>query len=178
MNERRIAANRRNAKMSTGPTSRRGKQSSARNALKHGLSIAADPAADNVRALASLLVPTPCNHDLGALALEAARRIVDHDRVRDAHQDIYRELYSRCSGAAPSILPEHLLVEWRGSLKIPATEINELRLDRIQSLSISDLAKQLDKLARYDRRTLSARERALAELDRAIVHEGSKMSRD
>ena len=171
MNERRTSANRLNAKLSTGPVSSRGKQKSARNALKHGLSIATDPVADNVRALASLLLPTPCNDHLRALALEAARRIVDHNRVRDAHQNIYRELFSRCSGAARSILPEHLLVERRGSLKISATEIDGLRLDQIQSFSISDLAKQLDKLARYDRRTISARERALAELDRAIAIE-------
>jgi hypothetical protein len=46
-----------------------------------------------------------------------------------------------------------------------------LQLDRIRPLLISDLVKQLNKLARYDRRTLSGRERALAELDRAIAVE-------
>jgi hypothetical protein len=171
MNERRMAANRRNAKMSTGPTSCRGKQSSARNALKHGLSIAADPADDNVRALASLLSPSPCNDYLRALAVEAARRIIDHNRVRDAHQNLYRELYARYGDTSDSALPERLLLERGGSPKIAASDLEELQLDRIRPLLISDLAKQLNKLARYDRRTLSARERALAELDRAIAAE-------
>ena len=168
MNERRAVANRRNAKLSTGPTSCRGKQKSARNALKHGLSIATDPAADNVRALATLLLPGPCNDYTRALAVEAARKIIDHNRVREAHQDLYRDLCARHGDAACSVLPEHLLVEGRESSKIAASVLAELRLDRIEPLPISDLAKQLDKLARYDRRTLSARERALAELDRAI----------
>ena len=43
---RKLAANRANARRSTGPRTREGKRRSSRNALKHGLSvrIAADPA--------------------------------------------------------------------------------------------------------------------------------------
>jgi hypothetical protein len=176
MNERRTSANRFNAKLSTGPASYRGKQKSARNALKHGLSIAIDPAAESVRALTRLLLPTPCNDYLRALAVEAARKIIDHNRVRDAYQDIYRELHARYGDALDSPFPERLLRERGGSPKIAANEFVEMHFGRIRPLSISDLAKQLDKLARYDRRTLSARERALAELDRAI--ERSYMERE
>jgi hypothetical protein len=136
MSERRKAANRRNAKMSTGPASGRGKLKSARNALKHGLSIATDPA--NVRALASLLSPSPCNDYLRALAVEAARRIIDHNRVRDAHQDLYRELYGRYGDASDSGLPERLLLERGGSPKIATSDLEELQLDRIRPLLISD----------------------------------------
>jgi hypothetical protein len=118
-----------------------------------------------------LLSPSPCNDYLRALAVEAARRIIDHNRVRDAHQDLYRELYGRCGDASDSGLPERLLLERGGSPKIATSDLEELQLDRIRPLLISDLVKQLNKLARYDRRTLSGRERALAELDRAIAVE-------
>ena len=167
MNERRLAANRRNAKMSTGPKSRRGKQSSARNAFKHGLSIAAAPAADNVRALASLLSPTPCSYDLAALALEAACRIIDYDRVRDAHQHLYQSLRGLCGDAVDLVGLEKPSAELSGPATIPADSVNEL-----SPVLLSDLAKQLDRLARYDRRTLSARDRALMELENAITYEG------
>jgi hypothetical protein len=42
--------------------------------------------------------------------------------------------------------------------------------------TITDLARQLDKLARYERRTLSLRERALGNLADAIAgaHSGSR----
>ena len=121
-----------------------------------------------MRALARLWLPTPCNDYLRALAVEAARRIIDHNRVRDAHQDIYLELYARWGDALDSPLPERLLLERGGLPKIAASDFVSSHFGRIQLPSISDLAKQLDKLARYDRKTLSARERALAELDRAI----------
>jgi hypothetical protein len=168
MNERRIVANRRNAKMSTGPASRRGKQRSARNAVKHGLSIAADPAGDNVRALASLLAPTPCSEHLAALAVEAALRIIDHNRVRDAHRALYQSIHERCSDALALIQPQQQPTELGRAAAISASSVKEFQRERVPSLLLSDLAKQLDRLARYDRRTLSARERALAELDRAI----------
>jgi hypothetical protein len=54
MSEKRTAANRRNAKLSTGPISTKGKRKSALNAVKHGLSIPTDRADDTVLALAAL----------------------------------------------------------------------------------------------------------------------------
>src|SRR5262245_37775360 len=80
MSEKRTNANRRNAKMSTGPISTSGKQRSARNALKHSLSISIDPASDDVRALTALLLPAAASDHIVALAIEAARRIIDFNR--------------------------------------------------------------------------------------------------
>lgn len=150
--------------MSTGPSSRRGKQKSAQNALRHGLSIAADPAAENVRALASLLAPPPCSEYLAALAVEAALRIIDHNRVRDAHQHLYQGIYERCPDALGLVQSQQQPTELGRAAATPASSRK-----RVPSLLLSDLAKQLDRLARYDRRTLSARERALAELESAIA---------
>jgi hypothetical protein len=161
MTERQIAANRRNSRMSTGPTSRNGKRRSARNALKHGLSVPTDPASDDVRALASLLSPAPASARIAALAVEAARRIIDFDRVKEAHQHLYSRL-----GSSPILMtsPTQPRVEPSGLAKIAASFIKELQHPTAAPLTIADVAKQLDKLARYERRALSLRERALREL--------------
>jgi hypothetical protein len=77
-----IAANRANAKQSTGPKTQRGRQASSRNALRHGLSL---PEADrsfpiNVDVLAEVLV---CGED-SELQLIAARQLAQ------AHLDLIR----------------------------------------------------------------------------------------
>lgn len=174
MSEKRVIANRRNAKMSTGPTSARGKQRSARNAVKHGLSISTDPAGDNVGALAALLSKAPGSDHIATLAVEAARRMIDFHRVREAH----RALYARF-GNAPllTILPSQSTVELNGLAEIAASFIKGLPPPSARPLTITDLAKQLDKLARYERRILSLRERALCELADAIAGAACKLDR-
>ena len=94
MSEKRTAANRRNAKLSTGPISTKGKRKSALNAVKHGLSIPTDRADDTVLALAALLSPTAASAHISALAVEAARRIVDFNRVKRAYLVLYAGLGS------------------------------------------------------------------------------------
>ena len=162
MSDRRTAANRRNSRMSTGPKSTSGKQRSARNARKHGLSVSADPISDNVRSLAALLLPPAARDHIAALAVEAARRIIDFDRVRVAHQDFYARL-----GSSPMLT----VVELTGLAKIAAGLIKQLQPPTAPPLTITDLAEHLDMLARYERRSLSLRERALRKLADAIAGE-------
>jgi hypothetical protein len=166
MSEKRIAANRRNAKVSTGPTSRSGKQRSALNALKHGLNIGTNPVGADVRALAVLLSPAAASDHIARLALEAARLIIDFDRVREAHQHVYSRL-----GSSPSLAasPARSSAELTGLSKSAANLIKELQPPKLSPLAITDVAKQLDKLARYERRALSSRERALRELADVIA---------
>jgi hypothetical protein len=52
---RQIAANRKNAKKSTGPTSRAGRQRAAKNALQHGLASADSPFRYEIEEFACLL---------------------------------------------------------------------------------------------------------------------------
>lgn len=81
--ERQIAANRRNAKKSSGPRSADGKARSRRNALCHGLSIAsrAIPAfQQDVMLLARAL--SPAGEDIGDAALVAADAEIDLLRIR------------------------------------------------------------------------------------------------
>jgi hypothetical protein len=81
--ERQIAANRRNAKKSSGPRSAGGKARSGRNALRHGLSIAsrAIPAFEkDVKLLARAL--SPAGEDIGDATLTAADTEIDMLRIR------------------------------------------------------------------------------------------------
>jgi hypothetical protein len=167
MSEKRRAANRRNAKMSTGPISARGKRRSARNAVKHGLSIPTDPADDNVRALAALLSPAAASDHISALAVEAARRIIDFNRVRGAHRALYAGLGSQPILIAPATQPATEC----GLAAMAASLIKLYQPPAAPPLTITGLAKQLDKLARYEGRTLSLRERAMKELADAIAGE-------
>ena len=63
------------------------------------------------------------------------------------------------------------VVELTGLAKIAAGFFKELQSPTAPPLTITDLAKHLDKLARYERRTLSLRERALGKLADAIAGE-------
>jgi hypothetical protein len=81
--ERQIAANRGNAKKSSGPRSAEGRARSCQNALRHGLSIASSamPAFQkDVICLARAL--SPASEDIGDAALTAADAEIDMLRIR------------------------------------------------------------------------------------------------
>jgi hypothetical protein len=99
--ERQIAANRRNAKKSSGPRSADGKARSRRNALRHGLSIAsrAIPAFEqDVMLLARAL--SPAGEDIGDGALIAADAEIDILRIRKYRAALIEE--SRGQASSPS----------------------------------------------------------------------------
>ena len=167
MSEKRTAANRLNAKLSTGPISTKGKRRSALNAVKHGLSVPTDRADDTVRALAVLLSPTAASGHISALAVEAARRIVDFNRVKEAYLVLYDGL-----GSDPTLIDPATQPATEGGLAALAASLIKLcQPPTARPLTVTGLAKQLDKLARYERRALSLRERALGELAEAIAGE-------
>ncbi len=90
----RLAANRANARRSTGPKTRDGKASAARNARRHGLGLPAlrDPTlSGEIEALAREIAGA----DAGAQRHEAACRIaaaqIDLVRVRRARRDLIAE---------------------------------------------------------------------------------------
>jgi hypothetical protein len=96
--ERQIAANRRNAKKSSGPRSADGKARSRRNALSHGLSIAsrAIPAfQQDVMLLARAL--SPAGEDIGDAALIAADAEIDILRIRKYRAALIEESRGQAS---------------------------------------------------------------------------------
>ena len=89
------AANRRNAKRSTGPRTARGKARSKRNALKHGLSVSAlDALAEReVRDLAARFAA----EGSVAEALPLAEASYDLRRIRAIRDALVLEVMTRCS---------------------------------------------------------------------------------
>jgi hypothetical protein len=86
---RKIAANRANAAASTGPKTRRGRARSAKNALRHGLSvpIQAHPLLyEEARALAGRIAGPRASANINVLSLRVAEAEIDLGRVRAARQ--------------------------------------------------------------------------------------------
>jgi hypothetical protein len=134
--DRPIAANRKNAKKSTGPRSEAGRKASRRNARRHGLAIAieTDPAFhDQIERLAKVLSPSGGMQNVDERARRAARAEFELVRIRK----VRAWLLERFSAAA-----------------------NYATLG-----GLAELNEKLSKLERYERRAFSRRNRALRECD-------------
>ena len=97
---RSLAANRRNARRSTGPRTAEGKLTAARNALRHGLSVPvfADPMLEqDIAELAERLADGSIDPQVRELAVRVAAAQVDVQRVRHAR---YTLIAGRAAGAS------------------------------------------------------------------------------
>jgi hypothetical protein len=133
-NSRRLAANRRNARRSTGPKTASGKLTAARNALRHGLSLPvfADPVlAGEIVELAERIADGSADPRMGELAVQVAAAQVDVKRVRHARNGL---IARRPMGA-------------------PATEP--------RSGTIDDEIRELLALDRYERQAMWRRKLAI-----------------
>jgi hypothetical protein len=95
--ERKIRANRANARASTGPKTGQGRARSARNALRHGLSLPvfSDRAlSEEVEALAREIAGLGANTEIQELARQIAEAQIDLRRVRDARHQILSHVLS------------------------------------------------------------------------------------
>jgi hypothetical protein len=131
---RQIAANRKNAKRSTGPRSQAGREASRRNALRHGLAIAveADPAfQDDIEKLAKALSLSCGMQTVDEHARAAARAELDLLRIRKIRTWLFKTLYFGAND--------------------------------VSSDNLAELNDKLAKLERYERRAFSRRKRALRE---------------
>jgi hypothetical protein len=91
--ERKIAANRKNAKKSTGPRSAAGRATSRHNARRHGLAtgIGSDPALrDDIEILAKLLAGG--RENIGEFAREAAEAHLELTRIRRIRVRLYARM--------------------------------------------------------------------------------------
>jgi len=91
--ERKIAANRNNAKKSTGPRTEAGRAISRQNARRHGLAtgIGRDPALrDDIEILAKLLAGG--RENIGEFAREAAEAHLDLLRIRKIRGGLYARM--------------------------------------------------------------------------------------
>lgn len=130
--DRQIAANRNNARKSTGPRSEAGREVSRRNARRHGLAIdiGTDPEFhDDIEKLAKVLSRPGGMQKVSELAREAAAAELDLLRIRKIRAWLFETLYFVANAATPDRLAE--------------------------------LNDKLAKLERYERGALSRRKRAL-----------------
>ena len=89
--DRKIKANRANARASTGPKTAQGRARTARNALRHGLSlpVRSDPAlSEEVEALAREIAGPDANAKIQELARRVAEAQIDLRRVRYARHQL------------------------------------------------------------------------------------------
>ena len=175
--ERKIRANRANARTSTGPKTAQGRTRSARNALRHALSLPVYSdliLCEEVEALAREIAGTDANAEMRELARRIAEAQIDLRRVRCArHQFLTRTLaepYSesransrekvamlcRLLGKDPPDVPLDALVTC-------VTPQGPQKLATILSKEV----RQLSAMDRYERRALSRRKFAIRAFDAA-----------
>ena len=149
-----IAANRRNARKSTGPRSQAGKMRSRRNAFRHGLAI---PIASDI-VLAGHI--EPLTNELAATATQPAQ----HAAARIAA--LAQLELARAQSVKVQIIDRAAQI---------TQEKNSYDSNTLAVLGYAQQLKMLVQLDRYERRALSRRNRALRALDLTRVHQ-SKMT--
>ena len=177
---RKIRANRANARASTGPKTAQGRARTARNALRHGLSVPvfSDPMfSEEVDALAREIAGPDADAKIQELARRVAEAEIDLRRVRYArHQLLNRALRDpdyesdarvrekdamvlRCLRDAGAFTPmPYDVVKF-----LDSKPSGPLKLAMI----LSDKARQLLAMDRYERRALSRRKFAIRAYDKS-----------
>jgi hypothetical protein len=175
--ERQIAANRRNARKSTGPRSGAGRNRASRNAYHHGLTLSINSSAAYAKQLDKLVRKIAGNSN-NAIMLERARAIAQAElelaRVRRAKV----ALIERVSAFGELDPPRSSLSVMRGVRFLNACYPGRVALPKPLDSSatmpsqaperlaeaIRRVLPQLRKLDRYERRAAARRERAVLEL--------------
>jgi hypothetical protein len=161
--DRKIKANRANARLSRGPKSSQGRARSSKNARQHGLTvpILLDPTwSGEVNYLAQKIVGPRASPQCQERACVIAEAVIDLGRIRSARHKILADALN------DGLLPE-------------ATEISMDVLKRPAPQGPTKLAIMLNEAAknlfatRYERRALSRRKRAIREFD-AMRGDGHK----
>jgi hypothetical protein len=158
--ERQIAANRRNARKSTGPRSGAGKKRASRNAYRHGLTLSITSTAAFAKQLDNLVREIAGDTE-DAIMLERARAAaqaeLDLAQIRRAKV----ALIERASALGE-------LDQGRPTLPEP-TAMPSQEPDR-STEAIRRALPELRKLDRYERRAAAQRERAVLELPDRIKY--------
>jgi hypothetical protein len=172
-----IKSNRANARASTGPKTEQGRARSARNALRHGLSLPVvtyPVLSEEVEALAREIAGPGAGVEMLERARKVAEAQIDLRRVRHARHQllsrpladpnyeswasvrektrfIVRQLRPRAPGIKMASLMAYLTSTPRGPSKF--------------AMILAEHAKQLAAIDRYERRAMSRRKFAIREFD-------------
>jgi hypothetical protein len=173
---RKIKSNRANARSSTGPKTPKGRGRSAKNALRHGLSLPvdSDPAlSQEVAALARQIVGADTTPEMQEMARHIAEAQVDLRRIRVLRHDLISRALSDADYDSRTNWGKKLTTALRIIRRccrcedVPEEEVKFLfskhaEPDRFTTI-ITEIARRLPALDRYERRALSRRKLASRE---------------
>jgi hypothetical protein len=175
--ERKINANRANARSSTGPQTAQGRARAARNALRHALSlpISSNPAlSEEVEALASQIAGSGADAKTQELARRIAEAQIDLRRVRCARHRLLsdalsNEHYDSSANARMKLKVAARIL--RGKAQMSPEEFAKFLAppkgpDKLAAILLGE-AKRLLAMDRYERRALSRRKTAVQAFDEA-----------
>ena len=186
--ERQISANRRNAQKSTGPKSRAGKKRAAGNSLRHGLSVRNVPGeCEPVESLARRIAGDIASDAVLGHARAAARAHTHLAGIRALETEIINrtflfgtlELRVRYRSTTAEIRYIKMQLKTGQPFSLPP------RIDPLGPMP-SEEAERMDEalrrslpalrnLYRYERRTITERDRALSEISAILKRERNKL---
>ena len=181
--ERKISANRANARASTGPKTAEGRARSTRNAHRHGLSlpVLSDPvSSQEVEELACEIAGPSANAELHELASRIAEAQIDLRRVRHARHAFLASAIGDPDYESPSKLRmksriARQLARFSGPVPVilqPLLRDLQTKPEGPRKIAtiLSDMARRLAAMDRYERRALSRRKFAIRSFDASRRH--------